>query len=89
MYACSAKHDEAKLVTAPMPPQPIDKDLCAPGFLTQVVVGKFGDPLPGYRLENIFSRYKIDIRRSTIYNWLSGAADLALPLVSLMKRRVQ
>lgn len=88
VYACSVKHDEAKLITAPLPPHPIDKGLCAPGLLAQVVVGKFGDHLPGYRMEDIFSRHKIDIRRSTIYGWLSGAADLALPLVSLMKRRV-
>ena len=26
VYACPAKHDEAKLLTAPKPPQPIDKD---------------------------------------------------------------
>jgi transposase len=88
VYACSTKHDEAKLVTAPMPPQPIEKGLCSPGLLAQVVVSKFGDHLPGYRLEDIFSRHKIDIRRSTIYDWLSGAADLALPLVNLMKRQV-
>lgn len=88
VYACSVKHDEAKLVTAPKPPQPIAKGLCTAGLLAQVVVGKFGDHLPGYRQEDIFARHKIDIRRSTIYDWLAGAADLSLPLYSLMKSRV-
>ena len=88
VYACPAKHDEAVLLVAPKPPEPIEKGLAAAGLLAQVVVGKFGDHLPGYRLEDIFSRHKIEIRRSTIYDWLGGVADLSRPLVELMKSRV-
>lgn len=88
VYACRQKHDEATLVMAPKPPQPIEKGLAAPGLLAQVVVGKFGDHLPGYRMEDIFSRHGVEIRRSTIYDWLSGVADLCQPLYELMKSRV-
>jgi transposase len=88
VYACPQKHDEATLVTAPKPPQPIEKGLAAAGLLAQVVVSKFGDHLPGYRLEDIFSRHGVEIRRSTIYDWLSGVADLCQPLYQLMKQRV-
>jgi len=88
VYACPAKHDEAKLITAPKPPQPIEKGLATAGLLAQVVVSKFGDHLPGYRQEDIFSRHGIEIRRSTIYSWLAQVADLCLPLYELMNRRV-
>jgi len=88
VYACPEKHDEATLVTAPKPPQPIEKGLAAAGLLAQVVVGKFGDHLPGYRQEDIFSRHGVEIRRSTIYDWLSGVADLCQPLYELMKQNV-
>ena len=88
VYACGDKHDEATLVTAPKAPQPIDKGLAGPGLLAQVVVGKFGDHLPGYRLEDIFSRHGVEVRRSTIYDWLSAVADLCTPLYELMKSRV-
>ena len=88
VYGCPAKHDEAKLVTAPKPPQPIEKGLAAPGLLAAMVLGKFGDHLPGYRLEDILSRHSVEIRRSTIYDWLAAAADLAAPLVALMQERV-
>lgn len=88
VYACPAKHDEAKLVTAPKPPQPIEKGLPTAGLLSQVVVSKFGDHLPGYRQEDIFSRHGIEIRRSTIYGWLAQVADLCQPLYELMKTRV-
>ena len=88
VYACSTKHDEAKLITAPKPPQPIEKGLPTSGLLAQVVVSKFGDHLPGYRQEDIFARHGINIRRSTIYGWLAAAADLCQPLYELMKTRV-
>lgn len=88
VYACPQKHDDAKLITTPKPPQPIEKGLAGPGLLAAMVVGKFGDHLPGYRLEDILSRHGVEIRRSTIYDWLSAVADLAQPLYDLMKQRV-
>ena len=87
-YACSSRHDEATVLTAPKPPQPIDKGLPGPGLLAAVVVGKFGDHLPGYRLEDILSRHDVLIRRSTIYGWLTAVADLCEPLVARLKERV-
>ena len=83
VYACPAKHDQAKLLIAPKPPQPIEKGLPTAGLLAQVVVSKFGDHLPGYRQEDIFSRHGIEIRRSTIYGWLAQVADLCRPLYDL------
>jgi len=88
VYACGAKHDEATLLTAPRPPQPIEKGLAGPGLLAALTVGKFGDHLPGYRLEDILSRHGVEIRRSTIYDWLTGVADLTRPLYESMKQRV-
>jgi transposase len=88
VYACPDKHDEATLVTAPKPPQPIDKGLPGPGLIAALTLGKFGDHLPGYRLEDILTRHGVEIRRSTVYDWLAAAADLARPLVELMKQRV-
>lgn len=88
VYACPEKHDQATLRTADKPPQPIEKGLAAAGLLAQVVVAKFGDHLPGYRQEDIFSRHGVEIRRSTIYDWLAGVADLCTPLYERMKQRV-
>ena len=53
-----------------------------------MVVGRFGDHLPGYRLEDILSRSGVEIRRSTIHDWLAAMPDLAQPLYELMKQRV-
>ena len=88
VYACPEKHDEATLLIANKPPQPIPKGLAAAGLLSQVIVSKFGDHLPGYRQEDIFSRHGVNIRRSTIYDWLAQSADLCRPLVRLMREKV-
>lgn len=88
VYACPEKHDEATLRIADKPPQPIEKGLAAAGLLSQVIVSKFGDHLPGYRLEDIFSRHGVNIRRSTIYDWLAQSAELCRPLFDLMRERV-
>jgi transposase len=88
VYACPVPHDQATLLTAPKPPQPIAKGLPGPGLLAALVLGKFGDHLPGYRLEDILTRHGVELRRSTIYDWLAGAADLAAPLVALLRQRV-
>ena len=88
VYACPEKHDEAVLLTAAKPPQPIEKGLAGPGLLAAMVVGKFGDHLPGYRLEDILSRHSVEIRRSTIYDWLSATADVVAPPYELMTSRV-
>lgn len=88
VYACPTKHDEATLITAPKPPEAVDKCLATPGLLAGIVVGKFGDHLPGYRMEDILSRSGVTINRSTLYGWMSAVADAVLPVYLLMMQRV-
>jgi len=88
VYACPAKHDEATLITAPKPAEAIERCLAAPGLLAGVVVGKFGDHLPGYRMEDILSRGGVNINRSTLYDWMAAVADVTKPLYDLMKQLV-
>lgn len=88
VYACAAKHDEATLITAPKPAEAIEKCMAAPGLLAGVVVGKFGDHLPGYRMEDILSRGGVNLNRSTIYDWMAAVADVTKPLYELMKQLV-
>jgi transposase len=88
VYACPAKHDEATLITAPKPAEAIERCLAAPGLLAGVIVGKFGDHLPGYRMEDILSRGGVNLNRSTLYDWMAAVADVTKPLYELMKQRV-
>ena len=62
--------------------------MAGPGLLAALTVGKFGDHLPGFRLEDILSRHGVEIPRNTIYGWLASVAELVTPIVELMKQRV-
>ena len=85
-YACQAC--EEHVVTAPKPPQPIDKGLPGPGLLAHLTLSKYGDYLPLYRLEDILSRSGILLRRSTLCGWIASVADLLKPLYDQMCHRV-
>lgn len=77
-YCC--RHCES-VHTAPLPAQPIDKGLPAPGMLAYVIVAKFLDHLPLYRQEYIFARLGVALPRSTLAGWLGELQVLVEPLV--------
>ena len=86
IYGC--ENCEGQVVAAPKPAQPIDKGLPGPGLLSHLIVSKYGDYLPLYRLEDILSRSGILLRRSTLCGWVASVADLLKPLYDLMCHRV-
>ena len=81
-YAC--RRCEEHVAIAAKAPQPISKGLPGPGLLAQIVLSKYGDHLPLYRQEDIFTRHGITIRRSTLCDWIAAAADLAERLYQRM-----
>lgn len=85
-YACQSCGEN--VVVAPKPPQPIEKGLPGPGLCAHVTLSKFGDHTPLHRLEDIFLRTGVEIRRSTLCGWLIALAALARPLVMRMKHLV-
>ncbi len=85
-YACQKCQEQ--VVSAPKPPQPIEKGVAGPGLLAHVITAKYVQHLPLYRQEEIFARQGVLIRRSTLAGWMAGAAECLLPLQKLMVRRV-
>jgi transposase len=85
-YACRYCKDG---VSSPPPPErPIARGIAGPGLIAQIVVSKFGDHLPLYRLEDILVRHGLHIGRSTLCDWVSAAAVLLEPLYQLQKQLV-
>jgi transposase len=76
------------IVTAPKPPQPIDKGLPGPGLLAHVVTSKYADHLPLHRQEAMLARQGVELSRSTLCDWMAAVANLATPLYALMLSRV-
>jgi len=85
-YAC--RHCKDGVSAAPLPPRPIPGGIAGPGLVTEVIVSKFGDHLPLYRLEDILTRYGVYISRSTMCDWVKSTADLFRPLYDLQRELV-
>ena len=85
-YACRYCKDGVS--SPPPPPRPIARGIAGPGLISQIVVGKFGDHLPLYRLEDIFVRHGAHLPRSTLCDWVKAAGDLLRPLYDLQRRLV-
>jgi transposase/uncharacterized coiled-coil protein SlyX len=81
-YACG--RCQGGVITAAPEPQPIAKGLPGPGLLAQVIVSKYADHLPLYRLERILGRHGVSLTRSTLCGWVAASADLLQPLYDLM-----
>jgi len=84
-FACQAC---TRIVQAPAPSRPIARGLAGPGLLAHVLVSKYVDHLPLYRQSQIFGREGIDLDRSTLADWVGGAAALIDPLIQALERHV-
>jgi transposase len=85
-YACPTCRDG--VASPPVPPKPIPGGIAGPGLVAFVVVSKFADHLPLYRLEDILTRHGVHLARSTLCDWVRNAAELLEPLAELQKTLV-
>jgi transposase len=85
-YAC--RHCKDGVQAAALPPRPIPGGIAGPGLITEVIVGKIGDHLPLYRLEDILTRFGVYISRSTLCDWVKATAYLFQPLYELQRQLV-
>ena len=76
-YACRACES---VVAEPAPASIIEGGLAAPGLLSWVMIGKFQDHLPLYRLEHIAARSGVNLARSTLADWVGRCGVALQPL---------
>jgi transposase len=77
-YACPHCHEG--VIEAPAPPQALEKSLAGEGLLAHVMVSKYVDHLPLYRLERIFLRQGVDLSRTTLCGWVADVATALMPI---------
>ena len=77
-YACR----QCETITAaPVPAAIIDGGLAAPGLHAWVLIQKYLDHLPLYRIEKISDRHGVPIARSTLAQWVGQLGVSLQPLV--------
>lgn len=81
-YACKTCET---ITAAPIPPAVIDGGMAAPGLLVWVLIGKFLDHLPLYRLEQIAARQQVRLPRSTLADWVGRTGVALAPLADRLK----
>jgi transposase len=85
-YAC-ARCKEG-VVTAPWRGKVIDKGLLGPGFLSHVIVARFGHHLPYYRLEGKYRSEGLELSRSVLCASMARCAELLEPIAAELKKEI-
>lgn len=84
-WACPhCKSDGVEI--APPPPSPIEKCLVDINFLIWILLSKYNDHLPLFRIQNIIKREsEVIISRSTMVGWIATLCFLLESIVNKMK----
>lgn len=86
-YAC--RKCQEHVAVAPPADKPLEKGLPGPGLLSAIVVSKYADHLPLYRLEDVFARSGVELSRSTLCRWALQTAEILEPLYRMLIERVR
>ena len=77
---------EQPIKAAARPVHPLGKCIASVTLLAWILVSKYADHLPLYRLEGILARHDARFSRTTLANWIIRlGTDVLLPLINLLK----
>lgn len=79
---------EAGIQIAPLPPTLLNRCLADDSLLASILVSKFGDHLPLYRLSEIVSREHVYLSRQLLSDWVIRAGKALYPLYQEMERQL-
>jgi transposase len=77
-----------KMVQAPAPSRPIPGSLAGPSLLAWVLVSKFDDHLPLYRLNEILARLGADVPDTTLVDWCGRAMKVLHPVIARIEEHI-
>lgn len=80
--------ESGKIVVGEQPSEPIPKCEADLSLLTYIVVSKFVDHLPEYRLQKIFKRDGVVIPPSTMNGWTHKIANLFTPMADYIQQQI-
>ena len=83
------KSCEEGMVVAPPANKLIEKGIPGVGLLTEIIISKYRDHLPLYRLEKRFARLGVSVPRSSMSSWIQTITESLLsPLVDRLRENV-
>ena len=78
-------HGQRTIKAAELPKHPLGKVMASTGLLAYLIVAKYMDGLPLYRMEGILKRYGGDVTRTSMASWIIRLAVQCQPLVHVMR----
>jgi transposase len=82
--AVFSKNGEKKIIAARRPKHPLGKTIASVSLLAYIIISKYCDALPLYRLEKILNRYGGSMTRTAMAGWIIRLHDVFMPLINLM-----
>jgi len=80
---------QRRILAATLPKHPIPGAMGSIEFMCNVIIYKYCDGLPLYRLESILARYGGELSRATLANWVIALARPLQPLINLIRDHQQ
>ena len=72
-YQVTGSDGETAIDTAPMPSETFPRSLAAPSLLAHIIMLKYGQGMPLFRIEDAFARDGCPIDRGTMCRWVEDA----------------
>jgi transposase len=85
---CDRHGESSKIITSPMPPQPIPGSIASASTVATVLTAKYADGTPLYRLHDAFLRGEVDVARGTMANWVIKSGLLFAPLFGALRQEL-
>ena len=80
---------QRRIIAATLPQHPVPGARGSIELICFILICKYADGLPLYRLENILARYGGELSRATLANWMIRLARPLQPLVNLIRDHQQ
>ncbi len=78
-------HGGTHIKLAEVVKHPVPKAMGSVNVMTYIIISKYADGMPLYRLENIIKGYGGDLSRATLANWVIALAKQTQPLINLLR----
>ncbi|HEH9402294.1 TPA: IS66 family transposase [Aeromonas sobria] len=73
------------IIAAPRPVHPLGKCIATVALLAYIIISKYADGLPLYRLEQMLKRLGQEVSRTCMANWIIRLDDVFQPLMNLLR----
>lgn len=77
-----------KIHAGALPLELVPKSMATPSLISYIAVAKYADAIPLHRMEEMLSRYQIEISRQSMARWMIKLGQALIPLINLLREKL-